>query len=72
MGCGRGMTCHGLKGGVGSASRVMTLDGEKYTLGVLVQSNHGRLQVLLRRVGPSAGRFSANCRKAPRTRAAAS
>ena len=47
VGCGRGMTCHGLKGGVGSASRVMTLDGEKYTLGVLVQSNHGRLQDLL-------------------------
>ena len=55
VGCGRGMTCHGLKGGVGSASRVMTLDGEKYTLGVLVQSNHGRLQDLLlegRPVGP--------------------
>ena len=47
VGCGRGTTCHGLKGGVGSASRVMTLDGEKYTLGVLVQSNHGRLQDLL-------------------------
>ena len=46
VGCGRGMTCHGLKGGVGSASRRIRLDGETYTLGVLVQCNHGRLKDL--------------------------
>ena len=46
VGCGRGMTCHGLKGGVGSASRVLKLDGRAYTLGVLVQANHGRLKDL--------------------------
>ena len=43
VGAGKGMVCHGLKGGVGSASRQMTLDGRLYTLGVLVLANHGRL-----------------------------
>ena len=46
VGCGRGTTCHGLKGGVGSASRVFTLDGRAYALGVLVQTNHGRFDDL--------------------------
>lgn len=41
VGGGTGMKCHGLKGGIGSASRVIELDGKKYTVGVLVQSNHG-------------------------------
>ena len=44
VGCGKGMTCHGLKGGVGSASRLMELGGETFTLGVLAQTNHGRLR----------------------------
>ncbi len=43
VGCGRGTTCHGLKGGVGSASRLIPLDGRSYTLGILAQTNHGRL-----------------------------
>ena len=43
VGAGRGMTCHGLKGGIGSASRMMEFDGQSYTLGVLVLSNHGSL-----------------------------
>ena len=43
VGCGRGTTCHGLKGGVGSASRLMPFDGRDYALGVLVQTNHGRI-----------------------------
>ena len=47
VGCGRGTTCHGLKGGVGSASRVVTLDGKDYTVGVLIQTNHGRLSDLM-------------------------
>ncbi len=46
VGCGRGMTCHGLKGGVGSASRQIELDGRVYTLGALVQTNHGQLRDL--------------------------
>ena len=40
MGAGRGMRCHGLKGGIGSASRVVELDGKQYTIGALVLSNH--------------------------------
>ena len=43
VGAGTGMVCHGLKGGVGSASRVLELDGRQYTLGALVLANHGRL-----------------------------
>jgi D-aminopeptidase len=38
VGSGTGMICHGFKGGLGSASRVA--DG--WTVGVLVQANHGR------------------------------
>lgn len=43
VGAGRGTICHGLKGGIGSASRQIELDGKTYTLGVLVQSNYGKL-----------------------------
>ena len=43
VGAGRGMTCHGLKGGIGSSSRVIRLDGKEYVLGVLVLTNHGRM-----------------------------
>jgi len=46
VGAGRGMTCHGLKGGIGSASRLIVLDGQTYTLGVLALTNHGRLNDL--------------------------
>jgi D-aminopeptidase len=38
VGGGTGMICHGFKGGIGTASRVV--DG--MTIGVLVQANHGR------------------------------
>ena len=41
VGAGRGTVCYGLKGGIGSASRRMALDGQEYTMGVLVQSNYG-------------------------------
>ena len=40
VGAGRGMRCHGLMGGIGSASRVVELDGTPYTIGALVLSNH--------------------------------
>ena len=46
VGAGRGTICHGLKGGIGSASRVMEFDGKTYTLGALVQTNHGVLRDL--------------------------
>ena len=41
VGAGKGTFCYGLKGGIGSASRVFTLGGGKYTLGALVQTNFG-------------------------------
>ncbi|MFH2113363.1 MAG: P1 family peptidase [Spirochaetota bacterium] len=47
VGAGKGMSCHQLKGGIGSASRLVTMDGRKYTLGVLVLSNHGLLRDLV-------------------------
>ncbi len=46
VGAGRGMTCHGLKGGIGSASRLVELDGKTYALGVLALTNHGCLRDL--------------------------
>lgn len=42
VGGGTGMICHEFKGGIGSASRTLTAGGNSYTLGVLVQANHGR------------------------------
>ena len=42
VGGGTGMICHGFKGGVGTASRVVDADVGGYTVGVLVQANHGR------------------------------
>ncbi len=41
VGAGCGTRCYGLKGGIGSASRKIELDGREYVLGVLVQSNYG-------------------------------
>ncbi|MBQ9197378.1 MAG: P1 family peptidase [Clostridia bacterium] len=41
VGAGRGTICYGLKGGIGSSSRLMEIDGETFTLGVLAQSNYG-------------------------------
>ncbi|PSL41778.1 D-aminopeptidase [Planomicrobium soli] len=46
VGAGRGMLCYSLKGGIGSASRLMELDGHTYTMGVLVLSNFGMLSDL--------------------------
>ena len=46
VGAGAGTVCHGLKGGIGSASRILEIAGGCYTLGVLVQSNYGTLEEL--------------------------
>ncbi len=46
VGAGKGMVCHGLKGGIGSASRLMEVDGQSYTLGALVLANHGSMKDL--------------------------
>ena len=41
------MRCHGLKGGIGSAPRVVELDGKPYTMGALVLSNHALFDDLI-------------------------
>lgn len=41
VGSGTGMSCLGLKGGIGSSSRVIELDGRLYTIGTIVMSNFG-------------------------------
>lgn len=41
VGAGKGTTCFGMKGGIGSASRILTIGEKTYTIGVLVQSNFG-------------------------------
>ncbi|GAU77008.1 GNAT family N-acetyltransferase [Fusibacter sp. 3D3] len=47
IGAGRGMSCHQLKGGIGSSSRCFSIGKAQYTLGVLVLSNHGILTDLI-------------------------
>lgn len=47
IGGGRGMSCHQIKGGIGSASRLMKIGDATYTLGVLVQANHGKRKDLM-------------------------
>ena len=42
VGAGTGMTCFGFKGGIGTASRRISLDGREHHLGALVLSNFGR------------------------------
>ncbi|CAG7607670.1 P1 family peptidase [Leucobacter soli] len=56
VGSGTGMVCHGFKGGIGTASRVVPAKDGGYTVGVLVQANHGRRRRLTiegRLVGPA-------------------
>ncbi len=40
-GGGTGMVCYEFKGGTGTASRRVAVGGKVYTIGVLVQANHG-------------------------------
>ncbi|MEA1883363.1 MAG: P1 family peptidase [Thermotogota bacterium] len=47
VGAGKGMSCYQLKGGIGSASRLIEYDSKSFTLGVLVLSNHGLLEDLM-------------------------
>jgi L-aminopeptidase/D-esterase-like protein len=41
VGGGTGMICHQFKGGIGTASRQVEIAGCEYTVGILVQANHG-------------------------------
>lgn len=60
VGAGTGMSAFGFKGGIGTASRLVELDGRSFTLGVLVQANFGNAGDLVlpdgRRPVPSAKR----------------
>lgn len=47
VGAGKGMSCHQLKGGIGSASRIVKIGEETFTIGVLVLTNHGKLSDLM-------------------------
>ncbi|MCH4209352.1 P1 family peptidase [Bifidobacterium sp.] len=46
VGGGSGMVCFGLKGGIGSSSRVVEFDGRQFAIGVLVMSNFGSMECL--------------------------
>lgn len=55
VGAGRGMRCFGLKGGIGSASRIARIDSQDWTIGALVLANFGLIEDLTLdgiRVGP--------------------
>jgi L-aminopeptidase/D-esterase len=47
IGAGRGMSCYELKGGIGTASRIVEIADKAYTIGILVLSNFGRLPDLV-------------------------
>jgi D-aminopeptidase len=46
VGGGTGMNCHEFKGGIGSSSRVLPAERGGWTVGVLVQANYGRRDLL--------------------------
>jgi D-aminopeptidase len=58
VGAGTGMCAYGFKGGIGSASRMVPVESERYTLGALVLANMGKkkdLTVCGRHLGPLLG-----------------
>ncbi len=42
VGGGTGMIAYAFKGGIGTASRVVSVGDDEYTVGVLLQANHGK------------------------------
>jgi D-aminopeptidase len=46
VGGGTGMICHDFKGGIGTSSRSITLATGQFTIGALVQANHGERHML--------------------------
>lgn len=47
VGAGTGMICYQLKGGIGTSSRIVNLDNNEYTVGVLVLTNFGLMEDLM-------------------------
>ncbi len=76
VGAGRGMSCFGVKGGIGTASRQVEAGGRAVTVGTLVLANFGRptqLRVAGRALGPVlAERLEAPGRSRSRRRARSS
>lgn len=56
VGGGTGMICYEFKGGTGTSSRRVNLGGEDYTVGALVQANHG-IREWLTILGVPLGRY---------------
>lgn len=56
VGGGTAMTCHDFKCGTGTSSRVVEIEGQRYTVGVLVQANYG-VRSELRIAGVPVGKF---------------
>lgn len=74
-GAGRGMRSHGLKGGMGSASRMVAVGDQAYTLGALSLCNHASLEELTiagKRVGEAAEKLLKDGWQAPSAQAPAS
>jgi D-aminopeptidase len=46
VGAGTGMVCYDFKGGIGTSSRRVEVQGEKYSIGIIVLSNHGEREEL--------------------------
>ncbi len=59
VGGGTGMICYEFKGGTGTASRRISVGGQEFHVGVLVQANHGRRQDLTI-LGVPVGRYLQN------------
>ena len=57
VGAGTGMVSYGFKGGIGTASRRLSPDEGGYTIGVLVNANHGRRPELLVSGAPVGARY---------------
>ncbi len=59
VGAGTGTQCYGFKGGIGTSSRKLPESRGGYTVGVLVQTNHGGvLQIAGYPIGIKLGRYS--------------
>ena len=69
-GGGTGMICHGFKGGIGTASRVLPEEDGGYRVGVLVQANHGRRERVTVAGVPVGERISADVVPLPGPRTA--
>ncbi len=65
VGGGTGMVAYEFKGGIGTASRLVDVNGHSYTLGVLLQANHAR-RAELRIAGVPVGVEIADLRPGPK------